>query len=223
MVFFTVMVWGARWIGEERRINCVITSSKNRSNLGGVLPYYCSFHTLLKAHTHFVTGKMAGATTTTARQLVRVAGAVAGAGLAVSLWPPDEEDGGGGGRDLGNRSNVNNNNNNNLAKRPQYPRVHLLKHLDVRLVQQQQQPQQQQSQVTTAFFRPPPSSWLVPTTSTQQHVPSSSLQAHEQQQDEDGAKDMEQQQQKQQHPLIFISCADPFVMENLVQDVLELR
>jgi hypothetical protein len=149
-------------------------------------------------------------TTTTTRQLVRIVGAVAGAGLAVKLWP----DGGDGGDGASIDTNEGNNGSNRFSSHTHYPRLRLLQHLDVRLVPGQQQQQQQQQHGQTAMKAlPPPPSWLMHYFGQEQgkEDEKDGIQQHQEEQ---------QQQQENQHPLVFISCLDPFVMENLVQDVL---
>lgn len=175
--------------------------------------------TLIDVRTHN-TGKGAGTTmatttTTAAKQLVRIVGAVAGAGLAVKLWP---DGGGDGGEGASIDTTEDSNNGSNRFSHTHYnPRLRLLQHLDVRLVPGQQQRQQQQQHGETAMKAlPPPPSWLM-------HHFGQEQGKEDEKDDRQHHQEEEQQQQQDQRPFVFISCLDPCVMENLVQDVLELR
>lgn len=134
------------------------------------------------------------ASSTTARQLARIGTVVVGGGVT-TWWLRGEEDEGSNG-------------NPQYEDNPQ----RLVDHLHVTL-----------TTPTPAFPLSLPT-WLLPSLSSALPLPRGG--PVEGQAEEEGHAEQGPQPSQQHHrppPLLFLSCADPFVIENLVQDVFEKR
>jgi hypothetical protein len=133
------------------------------------------------------------ASSTTVRQLPRIGAVVVGGGVT-SWWLKGKED------------ESSNGNADEDSKTHIWPRHHLVDHLHVTLT------------TPMPITRSSLPDWLLPSLLSALPPPLPSMEGEAEQ-----AQKRSQQQHLQPPPLLFLSCADPFVIENLVQDVFEKR